>query len=266
MRPARPTPRSRHRCCSGCRGGGCSWSRSSSRGSRSRGCSSPRTNLKPGGGARDTRDRARPARRAPLLRGEPARGRMHALPRARAEGRRDLRPGKVRVPAEPDDDLRGDLRHPRTRSPRSTTITTGDLRGAGRDAVVEHPVRGRAHRPADQRHRAIPGRHELGERPVRGEHVHRTPRPRARVPRSSARGHGTGRSSRATASASPEAPVMPAASCLGFDIECDVLFKGAGVRDRRRHPVRRQRLRPARRRVRPLDGLPACCPSRSRAG
>ena len=47
-----------------------------------------------------------------------------------------------------------------------------DRTGARQHAVVEHPVSGRARRPADQRHRELPGAHELGERPVRGQHLH----------------------------------------------------------------------------------------------
>ena len=40
------------------------------------------------------------------------------------------------------------------------------------DAVVEHPLQGRAPRPADQRHRALPGVDQRGERPLREERVH----------------------------------------------------------------------------------------------
>ena len=109
----------------------------------------PGRNLAAGGGAEDPRDRAGRARRPPVHRGEPARGRVRALPRARAEGRRAIV-------------FQGAVRTTRRTSPRSARgLTLGrDRRRRSRqgrpagDAVVEHPLRGRAHRPADQRHRA----------------------------------------------------------------------------------------------------------------
>ena len=129
-----------------------------------------------GGGAQDRVDRPRREGRAPLHRGEPARRRLHALSRQRAAGRRDQRPRRQRQP-----DLRSTRPNltticggPNTGHPRIFSVDDiypGDLRRARRDAVVEHPLRRRARRPADQRPRAVPGRAELAERPVRRQRL-----------------------------------------------------------------------------------------------
>ena len=136
---------------------------------------------------------ARRATRSPggaaVFGGQPARGRLHPLPRQRAEGRRDPvhrpddRRARLRLSTQPDHDLRG---HPRPgRSPpddrQRERHLPGDPAGARRHAVVEHPVRGRPRRPADQRHRHVPDQHQLAGGGVRRHNICTNPAAQAKA-------------------------------------------------------------------------------------
>ena len=88
---ARPTPRSRRRCCRSCRAGASCSSRSSSSGSRYNWLIEPSTNLEQEQALKTAGDRSRPPRRRAVQRGEPARRRVRPVPRPRAARRRDPR-------------------------------------------------------------------------------------------------------------------------------------------------------------------------------
>ncbi len=117
-----------------------------------------------------------------------------------------------------------------------TDIQTTIEQGRGNDAVVEHPVPGRARRPADQRHRELPGAHELGERPVRGQHLHQPRRGQGGqlavgLAGGDERRHGVDGRDRIHRRDGGDRLMLAQEvhTCLGFHIECGTLFKGAGV-------------------------------------
>ena len=88
----------------------------------------------------------------------------------------ELRGGVIpRAPGTPTPEPDDDLRRTEVRPPAHQVARRhlhDDRAGPQRDAVVEHPIPGSARRPADQRHRELPGLHELQEHPVQGQHLH----------------------------------------------------------------------------------------------